>query len=247
MKTFFKEIFNKTVFNKNFLKASRFLYFSKTNPQPLEFDKNEKCLLLAPHPDDETFGCGGLLTKYPDNFHVVCLTDGIHGNFDKTPDHEQIKKNRQNEFISALAVAGVKSYQFLEIPDRKLIKHYDTFKTLDLSKYDYIFLPNYMDNHKDHKAVTVLLQKLLRESEHKNNCKIAFYEIWGALPIFNYYADITFIRNQKIKMINCYMSQLKNLDFLKGIIGLNKYRGTCVNLGFTEVFSVTDIETFKKL
>ncbi|MCK5177515.1 MAG: PIG-L family deacetylase, partial [Candidatus Aenigmarchaeota archaeon] len=93
----FKKIYNSVAYNSNFLKASRFLYFSKTNPEPFELKTNDKCLLLAPHPDDEAFGCGGVLIKYPDNFHVVCLTNGIHSSFDKNPNHNEIKKIREQE------------------------------------------------------------------------------------------------------------------------------------------------------
>ena len=55
------------------------------------------------------------------------------------------------------------------------------------------------------------------------------------------------IREKKEQMINCYQSQLKNLDFLEGIIGLNKYRGTCVSISHAEAFSVIDIKTFMEL
>ncbi len=243
----FKKIFNRIAYNKNFLKASRFFYFTKTNPEPLILNSNDKCLLLAPHPDDETFGCGGLLLKNPDNFHIICLTDGIHGNFDKNPDHEAIKQIRKTEFVSALKIAGVNSYEFIEIEDRKLIKNYDKFQNINLNNYNYIFIPYFMDNHKDHKATKVMIQKLIRDKGYNKNQKIAFYELWSTLPQFNYYVDITQIKNKKEQMINCYKSQLKNLDYLEGLIGLNKYRGTCASLGYAESYSVLNVSDFLKL
>ena len=33
----------------------------------LELNPDDKCLVIAPHADDESIGCGGLLLKYPDN------------------------------------------------------------------------------------------------------------------------------------------------------------------------------------
>lgn len=42
----------------------------------LELNPDDKCLVIAPHADDESIGCGGLLLKYPDNCDVVVLTDG---------------------------------------------------------------------------------------------------------------------------------------------------------------------------
>ena len=32
-------------------------------------------LIVAPHMDDESMGCGGLMAKYPDECHVVTVTD----------------------------------------------------------------------------------------------------------------------------------------------------------------------------
>lgn len=45
----------------------------------LEIEPNDKCLIIAPHADDESIGCGGILLKYPQNFEVVVLTDGGKG------------------------------------------------------------------------------------------------------------------------------------------------------------------------
>lgn len=36
----------------------------------LEIEPNDKCLIIAPHADDESIGCGGILLKYPQNFEV---------------------------------------------------------------------------------------------------------------------------------------------------------------------------------
>lgn len=38
-----------------------------------------KRLIVAPHADDEVLGCGGMLAKYPDECHVVVLSDKNDG------------------------------------------------------------------------------------------------------------------------------------------------------------------------
>lgn len=45
----------------------------------IKIKPDDKCLVIAPHADDESIGCGGLLLTYPQNFEVVVLTDGRRG------------------------------------------------------------------------------------------------------------------------------------------------------------------------
>ena len=40
----------------------------------------DKILVVAPHPDDETIGLGGLLLLYGEQIDVLVLTDGSKGN-----------------------------------------------------------------------------------------------------------------------------------------------------------------------
>ncbi|MFA6988913.1 MAG: PIG-L family deacetylase [Candidatus Gastranaerophilaceae bacterium] len=242
-----KEVFENFVFSKLFIKARKPFNFFKFKAAQFELKENDKCLLLSPHADDETFGCGGLLCKYPDNFHVICMTDGRHGTTDISPNHTAIIEKRKKEFENALSIAGISSYEYLEIEDRELLGNFKTFKTLDISEYNYIFIPHFFDNHKDHKAVTFLLQNLLKRNKYKNNLKIIFYEIWSPLPIFNYYTNIDTFYEKKEKMIQCYKSQLINLDFAGGILGLNKYRGICVNTSHAEVFYTLTPSLFLKI
>lgn len=237
------KIYKKFVFNRQLLKLSRFFHFEKIVPKEIFLEPNEKCLLLSPHFDDETLGCGGVLIKYPQNFHIVCLTDGSKGS---QVDNEELPKTRKQEFVSVMNELSITSYEFLDIEDGKVIYNYDKFKTIEISDYDYIFLPGYFENHKDHKAVTPLLQKLLKEKKAKKNLKICFYEIWSALALPNAFVDITRMFKRKTELINIYQSQLKFCD-LKQILSLNAYRGILVSLGQVEMFSLVDTKTFLKL
>ena len=239
-----KKSFENTAFANQLLKATRFLHFIKVTPEPLNLS-SENCLLLCPHPDDETFGCGGLILKSPQNFHVVCITDGRSGGYNLTEEENQAI--RKKEFLQAMEFYGINSYNFLEIEDRRLIYNYEKFSSLEISNYDLIFLPNYFDQHKDHKAVTVLLQKILRNKNYKPSLKIVFYELWAPLPLINRILDITPIINKKKEAINIYKSQHKYLGFENGIIGLNQYRGMQVSVGYAEGYCLIDVETFKKL
>ena len=235
----FKKIYKDFVIGRKYLKLINFLHFEKIDPEELIIQPEEKCLILAPHFDDETFGCGGLLIKYPHNVHIICLTDGKFGTVQN--NNEEIVNIRKKEFISVMEELGIISYEFLDIQDGKLIFNYEKFKQIDISDYDYF------ENHKDHKAVTKLLQQLLKEKKYKKSLKIVSYEIWSAMTMPNYFIDITKIVRKKREIIQLYASQNKNLWFFRGIISLNVYRGMLVNRGCAEMYTVLDVNTFKKV
>jgi LmbE family N-acetylglucosaminyl deacetylase len=65
-----------------------------------------KRLVLAPHCDDETLGCGGLLAKYPDECGVVVVSE---------PDEV-----RRKEFEVAKEILGYRSSFTLGLPDGHL-------------------------------------------------------------------------------------------------------------------------------
>lgn len=240
-----KQIYKDFVIEKKYLKLLDFFHYEKIDPQELLIKPEEKCLVLAPHFDDETFGCGGLLIKYPQNVHVICLTDGKFGTV--KDDNNELVVIRKKEFLSVMENLGINSYEFIDIKDGKLVFNFDKFKQIEIYHYDYIFIPSYFENHKDHKAVTSLLKQLLKQKKHKNSLKVAFYEIWSAMTLPNYFLDITPFIKKKRELIRFYSSQNLNLWFFRGLIALNAYRGMLVNRGWAEMYTIFDVNTFKKL
>lgn len=239
-----KQIYHKFIYSNKLLKILRLFHFEKLQPLTLNIPKEAKCLLLAPHPDDETFGAGGVLYKYNKNFDVICLTDGRYGGYNEPVEHTAEK--RKAEFEKAMSLYKVNSYQMLDIEDRKLIKNYEKFKLIPFQNYDFIFIPNYFDEHKDHKAITLLLQKYFTENKHKTSLKIVFYEVWSALALPNYFLNISDIIEKKTEAIDVYKSQTEYVDFMDGIISLNRYRGMLFNCKYAEAFNIVDIKTFMK-
>lgn len=86
--------------------------------------EKERVLVVAPHPDDETIGCGGLLALYPEQCDVLLLTDGRKGKSiqRKHCSDEEIIEIRRRELRTALDTAGVKNLICLDIPDSTLMR-----------------------------------------------------------------------------------------------------------------------------
>jgi len=238
--------FKQFLFDFLISKIYRVYLATNTKFQPLELGNSEKCLCLAPHPDDESIGMGGTLIKKGENFDVICMTNGTGG---IGGDSNQEKINiRKSEFEQAMQKLKLNSYSFFEqSEDRELVLNSKEFKGLNLEDYDYIFIPNIIDQHRDHKAVSILLKEFLKYKKHKKSLKIAFYEVWQTLALPNYYVDISDVVEAKKDLIRAYKSQLESKDYTSKIIGLNNYRGLIPNSDYAEAFLVVDISMFKEI
>lgn len=241
----------KKLFQKIFYKFNKFgnQFAASINLKPKELDlKGCKCLCLAPHADDETIGMGGTLALFGENFKVVLITDGRKGIKDKNP--QEVVQIRSEEFKNALSLAKVADYSFLNIEDKKLLSNTEAlnlFKDIE-TDYDYIFVPNIVDQHPDHKAVSLLLRDLIDSSVNlKPDVKICMYEVWSALGLVNAFVDISEVIEVKRAMIKCYESQTSQKDYEYHALGLNQYRGMFKDKKYVEAFFVLNIEEFKKL
>lgn len=202
-------------------------------PMPFELQKTDKCLIIAPHPDDESIGCGGILNLHPDNFDVICLTSP--------------SKERKEEFKAAMDFAGIKNYQMYDLEDKHIIDGYNKFKVINISNYDYVFIPFVFDQHKDHKAVSLLLEKHLKNTKHKENLKIVYYEVWSAMSLPQFFVDISKVAQKKAEMINLHKSQIATKDYAQKILGLNSYRGLLKSIDYVESFSILNIKEFSQI
>ena len=67
-----------------------------------------RTLVIAPHPDDESIGCGGTLRQHVvdgDPVRVIFLTSGEHGGHGRDP--LETAQLRENEAINALSILGI--------------------------------------------------------------------------------------------------------------------------------------------
>lgn len=218
-------------------------------PQVLELAHNLNILLIAPHPDDETLGCGGtlaLLKKNNCRIKVVIVTDGNDNSLaEETPD---VAIRRQDESREALSILGISDILFLTEPDgnceynKHLIKQLDD--VINEFKADWIFSPSVLDCHRDHCAIGLSVLSIWQ----KRLCqqRLFVYEIWTPLPA-TWVVDISSVYEKKQQAIQCYKIPLKHGDYAHGFTGLMMYRSLYLGkVGhYAEAFMELDANSWK--
>ena len=232
----------------------RLIYFNTLRfgipyPELLEQPPNN-ILILAPHPDDETIGCGGLLLqkRQHSDTHVLLLTDGHEIRRDK----EQAQKSvavRKQEFLNAMDFLGVHNHTSLNYPCDQLSynKHECTDAIITyLSKHtvEHVFLPSPFDSHLDHMAVTEILQLALEKGATFKS--VWFYEVWNTISP-NVAIDISTNMPEKMQAIQLYKSQVAQVNYDHRIEGLNKFHGMAQHCEYAECFWRVSMDEFNKL
>lgn len=203
-----------------------------------------KVLVLAPHPDDESIGCGGALCLHAlagDSIVAVFLTSGEAG-LKNCPEARRI---REAEAHAAAQILGIKNLHFLHGPDGSLSNEINQLATalrpiLQSEQPNLIYLPHPGESHPDHKAATPILSAALGNMRVKTRA----YEIWTPLPQFQYLENIDAVMPRKLEAIRAHRSQLEQLDYADAIAGLNRYRGAfSCKCRYAEAFQGTLMET----
>lgn len=131
-------------------------------------------VIVAPHPDDESLGCGGLLALLVDcgrPAHILVMTDGSRSH-PHSPSYPaaRIAALRERETLDALAALGMaaRAVRFLRYPDCGLpgagtvaFKEAATrlHETLVALAPDTLLVPWRRDPHCDHQATWRLLRE----------------------------------------------------------------------------------------
>lgn len=194
-------------------------------PAPLTPIEHGAVLVFAPHPDDETLGCGGtlaLLRQKQCTIKVVFVTDGA-GAGSLSADAPVI---RRKEAIAALSVLGIDDIEFLDEPDGSFRNSSGFEKKvgqlLQQFQPDWLFVPSVLDYHRDHVAIG---QAILSCWQNRKMPGRAFiYEIWCPLPA-THVIDIGSVIDIKKQAISCYALPLAHCDYLSASLGLASYRG----------------------
>jgi LmbE family N-acetylglucosaminyl deacetylase len=214
-------------------------------PQDL---RGERLLVLAPHPDDEVIGCGGLVALHlreGRKVHVVVATDGAQAG-----DAAQ----REAESRAALATLGDATIEFLGFPDRELAHAHDLDDRLATIlrewKPDLVAVPSPLEIHPDHVALSRAFCDLVARDPSLFAdlavARVAFYEVSAPLRP-NALVDITSVADAKFAAIAMHASQSAMRDYTSYARGLNSWRTMTLpaEVKFAEAYWTTPLPSLR--
>ena len=189
-------------------------------------------LIVAPHADDESLACGGvisLLRKYNQTVYILLLSDGTlsHPNSVEYPA-EKLRNLRENELLTAARALDVpvENIIFCRYRDRQVPglqnPHFDQAlsnmnKIIEIIGPQSIFVPWRKDPHPDHIAAYELI-----DNASTNGAKIYEYAVWinaigcaadfpSVNEIIPFKLDISSVLNKKQNAISAHQSQISDL------------------------------------
>lgn len=213
-----------------------------------------KVLAVAPHPDDETLGCGGTLLKHRANgddiYWLIATRMSERNGF-----AEDVIQTRNEEIQLISNLYGFRGVYQLDYPTMRL----DEIPTADLVgsfsavikeiKPEVIYLPFRDDVHTDHKYVFDAAASCTKWFRYPYIRKVFAYETlseteFGLNPSSNgfrpnYFVNISEYLPLKQSIMESYKSEISEFPFPRskmGIEALARYRGLASNCEAAEAF-----------
>lgn len=135
----------------------------------------KKLIVFAPHPDDETLGCSGTITKKLNEGYdvsVVFMTDGRHSlteiGISTGPTPFEMKVIRREEAIRAMKILGLqeKNLFFLDFEDKTLKKNeklvqervVEILKNISPAE---VFFPQENEYNIDHRVTNMMIKRAI--------------------------------------------------------------------------------------
>tara|TARA_B100002052_G_scaffold298449_1_gene331958 strand:- start:7070 stop:7741 length:672 start_codon:yes stop_codon:yes gene_type:complete len=213
-------------------------------------------IIIAPHADDETLGCGGVILKHinnGDNVYWIIVTS----NNDKLIFPNQDNQHYENNIAKVSSAYKFNETIRLNFPVARLDtidEHiiYDTFaEKINNLQPQIIYMPYFHDVHADHKIISRLMLSCTKNFRFPFIEKIYIYETISetdfgpSIPSFtfspNKFVDITKYMNRKLEIMEMYDTEImkdplpRSLHAIKALAAL---RGSRIGVSYAEAFMI---------
>lgn len=217
---------------------------------------NNNVLVVTPHPDDETLGCGGTLLALKNKGYKVnwlIVTEifeeyGFSKEKIKSRNHEINRVTDKYDFDKVIKM-GIPTSKVDEISKGKLVeKISNVFNEI---KPNIIFVPYYNDVHTDHKAIAEATISCTKWFRHNCIEKVLYYETLSETDFNidstttkfnpNVYIDISEYLDDKLSIMKIYESEMGKFPFPrseKAIKSLAYLRGSQCGVEAAESFQL---------
>ncbi|MFD3587350.1 PIG-L deacetylase family protein [Streptomyces sp. NPDC058683] len=216
-------------------------------------------LVIAPHPDDETFGCGGTIaTLAASGMDVYVQLIVQHAINTGGPSAARVTADRGKEFVRACGKLGVSDFHvMIEDGDHRDTLHADTARlvesiesgspiSIDRVRPQLVLLPARGAFHQDHQVAhqAAFAASRNRGTGHHTPAVILGYQCpedtWSShLEQTTCSLDVTHHYGQKQAAIECYRYQTKPDPHVRSLIGIERadaLQGAAVGVEYAESF-----------
>lgn len=216
---------------------------------------SDRVLVIAPHPDDETLGCGGTLLRMAREgaeiawLIVTSMSEG--GGFTKESialrEQEIVKVGALYGF-SAVFRLNLLTRQLDRLPLQELIGEFSSvFKSFSPNQ---VFLPHWRDVHTDHRAVFDAAAACSKWFRYNSVKRVIAYETLsetdfalGGQPAFqpNLFVNVTDFLDRKLEIMAVYQSEMSEFPFprsVEAIRALASLRGASSGFKAAEAFQL---------
>lgn len=209
-----------------------------------------KILVVAPHADDETLGCGGSLLKHKkngDKIYWLLVTKLKKNHKDYNIKQKEIKKVADMYNFDEVINLNLEPAKIHKIDFQTLIKFIE--KQLKLIKPDTIYVPYLNDIHSDHQIIARAMNTFSKWFRYPYIKRFLVYETLSETN-FNFintnfepnlFVDISDEMKKKLNILKIYRSEISTHPFprsQKSVESLAIIRGSSSGYNYAEAFKI---------
>ncbi|WP_161946360.1 PIG-L deacetylase family protein [Desulfonatronum thiosulfatophilum] len=187
----------------------------------------KRCLVVAPHSDDEAIGCGGSVLSHLSkngDARIIIVQDGSGAEAAIGLSRKELIEIREQESIECAKRLGIEAPRFLRYArvgvDNVSRLAADLEGIIMEYQPDAVFGPFILDHNYEHENVSLALALALERTGL--DVEVYSYEVWG-LCIPNVAVFIDEFIDAKCELIACFKSQTRCNDYAHAFKGLAMY------------------------